>query len=128
MNWYVLMLIMIKTFVFRVYLSSYAGWWYLNGISIVCAHVFTFYPFTLFIYWFMYWLCCMLVAACGLSLVLTSGDCSSLWCMGFLSQWLLLSHSTGSRLTCFSNCGTWAFLFCSMSEIEPMSLARKADS
>lgn len=99
MNWYVLMLIVIKIFVFRIYLSYYTGWWYLNGISIVCTHVFTFCSFILFIYfkyWFMYWLCCMLVAACGLSLVLTNGGCSSLCCMGFSSQWLLLLHSTAS--------------------------------
>ena len=33
----------------------------------------------------------------GLSLVVASGGYSSLWCMGFSLQWLLLLQSTGSR-------------------------------
>ena len=43
-----------------------------------------------------------------LSLVATSGGYSSLWCVGFSLQWLLLLRSVGSRRTGFSSCGTWA--------------------
>ena len=37
------------------------------------------------------------VAARGLSLVVVSGGYSSLQCVGFSLQWLLLLQSTGSR-------------------------------
>ena len=42
-----------------------------------------------FIYLFYFWLCCIFVAAYGLSLVVASGGYSSLWCAGFSLQWLL---------------------------------------
>ena len=42
------------------------------------------------------------------SLVAVSGGYSLLRCMGFSLGWLLLLWSTGSRLTGFSSCGTWA--------------------
>ena len=45
---------------------------------------------------------------CGLSPVVASGGYSSLQCVGFSLQWLLLLWSTGSRCTGFSSCGTWA--------------------
>ena len=61
--------------------------------------------FILFIY---FWLCWVFVAVHGLSLVVASGDCSSLRCTGFSSQWLLLLRSTGSRHMGFSSCGSWA--------------------
>ena len=48
------------------------------------------------------------VAAPGLSLVAASKGYSSLWCVGFLLQWLLLFQSTGSRCVGFSSCGTRA--------------------
>ena len=44
--------------------------------------------FILFIY---FWLCWVLVAARGLPLVAASGGYSSLQCVGFSLQWLLLS-------------------------------------
>ena len=60
--------------------------------------------FILFIYLFIYLFlavlglrCRVFVAACGLSLVAASGGYSSLWCVGFSLQWLLLLWSTGSR-------------------------------
>ena len=55
-----------------------------------------------------FWLCQVFVAARRLSLVAASGGYSSLWCAGFSLQWLLLLHSTGSRCTAFSSCGTQA--------------------
>ena len=62
-----------------------------------------------FIYFnFNFWLCWVFVAARGLSLVAASGGYSSLWCTGFLLQWLLLLRSTGSRHVGFSSCGAWA--------------------
>ena len=62
-----------------------------------------------FIYLFIYlWLCWAFVAAYRLFLVAASGGYSSLWCTGFLLQWLLLLWSTGSRHVGFSSCGMWA--------------------
>ena len=46
---------------------------------------------------FYFWLCWVFVAARRLSLVVASGGYSSLRCMGFSLQWLLLLRSTGSR-------------------------------
>ena len=46
-------------------------------------------------------------AAHGLSLVAASEGYSSLWCVGFSLQLLLLLWSTGSRRAGFSSCGTW---------------------
>ena len=63
--------------------------------------------FNKFIYLFIYfWLHWVFIAAHGLSLVAASGGYSSLWCMGFSLQWLVL-WSTGSRCAGFSSCGTW---------------------
>ena len=62
----------------------------------------------IFLILFYFWLCCVFVAALGLSLVAGSGGYSSLWCAGFSLRWLLLLRSTGSRRTGFSSCGTWA--------------------
>ena len=65
--------------------------------------------FNLFIYLlFYFWLHWVFVAARGLSLVAASGGYSSLQCVGFSSQWLLLLQSTGSRHAGFSSCGTQA--------------------
>ena len=62
--------------------------------------------FILFIYVCMYvWLCQVFIAARGLSLVAASGGYSSLRCVGFSLQWLLLLQSTGSRRAGFSSCG-----------------------
>ena len=58
--------------------------------------------FILFIYFWPRW---VFVAAHGLSLVVASGGCSSLWCAGFSLRWLLLLWSTGSRRAGFSSCG-----------------------
>ena len=65
----------------------------------------------LFIYFWLLW---VFVAVRGLSLVAASGGYSSLWCMGFSLQWLLLLWSTGSRHAGFSSCGSWA-LECRLS-------------
>ena len=60
----------------------------------------------LFIYLSIYFrLHGVFVAAHGLSLVAASGDSSSVWCVGFSLQWLLLLWSTGSRSAGFSSCG-----------------------
>ena len=72
------------------------------GIS---AFSFLFY---FIIYLFIYWLCWVFVAACGLSLVAASGGYSLLQCVGFSLRWLLLLRSTGSRRAGFSSCGTRA--------------------
>ena len=57
---------------------------------------------------FFFWLCWVFIATQGLSLVAASRGYSSLRCMGFSLQWLLLLRSTGSRCVGFSSCGTWA--------------------
>ena len=61
--------------------------------------------FILFIYFCLHW---VFIAVCGLSLVVASRGCSSLWCAGFSLRWLLLLPSTGSRRTGFSSCGMGA--------------------
>ena len=73
---------------------------YLGPLSILSIY--------LSIYLFIYWLCWVFVFARGLSLVAVSGGHSSLWCAGFLLQWLLLLRNTGSRHTDFSSCGSRA--------------------
>ena len=62
----------------------------------------------IFIYFIYFWLCWVLVAAHGLSLVEASGGYSSLQCAGFSLWWFLLLRSTGSRCVGFSSCGTQA--------------------
>ena len=59
----------------------------------------------LFIYIWLLW---VFIAACELSLFVTSGGYSFLQGVGFSLQWLLLLQSMGSRYTTFSSCGTWA--------------------
>ena len=51
--------------------------------------------------------CCVRV-----SLVVVSGGYSSLQCVGFSLQWLLLLWRTGPRCLGFSSCGTRAQLLC----------------
>ena len=45
----------------------------------------------------IFWLCWVFVAVHGLSLVVASRGCSSLWCAGFSLRWLLSLQSMGSR-------------------------------
>ena len=66
---------------------------------------FILYNFLILFYFWLHW---VFVAAHGLSLVVASRGYSSLWCVGFSSQWLLLLRSTGSRHAGFSSCGAWA--------------------
>ena len=40
--------------------------------------------------------------------VAARGGYSSLWCVGFSLQWLLLLQSMGSRCASFNSCGMWA--------------------
>ena len=72
---------------------------------------FLFFILNLFIY---FWVCWVFVAARGLSLVAASRGYSSLWCVGFSLQWLLLLWSMCSRHVGFSSCGSWA-LKCRLS-------------
>ena len=62
----------------------------------------------IYLIYLFFWLCWVFVAAHGLSLVAASRGYSSLWCMGFSLQWLLLLRSTDSRCMGFSSCGMWA--------------------
>ena len=67
----------------------------------------TFYfIFKLNLFIFYFWLCCVFVAVRRLSLVVVSGDYSSLSCAGFSLRWLHLLRSMGSRQVGFSSCGT----------------------
>ena len=70
--------------------------------------VYFFILINLFILFIYFWLRWVFVAARGLSLVGVSGGYSSLWCVGFSLQWLLLLWSTGSRCVGFSSCGSHA--------------------
>ena len=69
---------------------------------------FVFFLHTLLSFYFIYLFLALLrfVAALELSLVVASGDFSSLRCMGFSLQWLLLLQSMGSRCTSFSSRST----------------------
>ena len=92
---------------FQKFFSDLSSTSLLNSIqSISSFHcVLSFFSLNLFIY---FWLRCVFVAACGLSLVAASGGCSLLQCAGFSLRWLLLLRSTGSRHAGFSSCGMWA--------------------
>ena len=75
-----------------------------------------------FILFISFWLHWVFVAACGLSLVVASGGCSSLWCAGFTSGG---SRALELRL---SSCGMRALLLHGMWDLpgpglEPMSPA-----
>ena len=63
----------------------------------------------LFVCFFFFWLCWVVVVAVRrLSLVVASGGYSSLQCTDFSLLWLLLLQNTGSRHVGFSSCGIWA--------------------
>ena len=66
--------------------EAYCVWGNVPGIL--------FLNFYLLIY---FWLCWVLVAACRLSLFVTSGATFFLWYADFSLQWLLLLQSMGSR-------------------------------
>ena len=61
-----------------------------------------------FLFFSFFWLHWVFVAARWLSLVVASGDYSSLWCAGFSLRWLLLLQGMGSRRVDFSSCGPQA--------------------
>ena len=57
---------------------------------------------------YLFWLCWVFVAMCGLSLVVASGGCFLLQSAGFSSWWLLLLwRAVGSRAH-WPRCSTWA--------------------
>ena len=85
----------------NVQMNEHMKWWF----------------FLMNFYFIYFWLCCVFVAARGLSLVAASSGYSSLRCAGFLLQWLLLLRSMGSRLTGFSSCGTRAWLLRGMWDL-----------
>ena len=64
----------------------------------------------LFVYWHIYLFLVALGLCCcaGFPLVAARGGYSSLQCMGFSLQWLLLLQSIGSRCTGFSSCSLQA--------------------
>ena len=94
--------------IFFFFLAALRGLWDISSLKLGPLQwkhrvfIFVFLKY-LFIYLFMAALglcCCVHVfSRCNYSL---------LWCAGFLSQWLLLLQSTGSRRVDFSNCGTQA--------------------
>ena len=81
------------------------------SLRICLSFIFYYYYYfliNLFILFIYFWLCWVFVAACRHSLVVASGGYSSLQCVGFSLQWLLLLWSMGSRHAGFSSCGSWA--------------------
>ena len=70
--------------------------------------------FILFIYFWLRW---VFIAARRLSVVAESRGYSSLQCVGFSLQWLLLLQSTDSRHVGFSSCGTRASLLRGMWDL-----------
>ena len=81
----------------RAWIKRHSTW----GSVLFCLNKFV-------LFCFVFWLCWVFVAMCGLSLVAVSGGYSSLRCAGFSLSWLLLLRSTGSRHVGFSSGGTWA--------------------
>ena len=65
-------------------------------VYLVAGLLLLIFKINLFILFIYFWLRWVFVAVRGLSLVVTSGCYSSLQCMGFSLQWLLLLQSTGS--------------------------------
>ena len=59
-------------------------------------------------FFFFFWLCWVFLAVHELSLVVASRGYTSLRCMGFSLQWLLLLQSMGSRCAGFSSCSIQA--------------------
>ena len=55
-----------------------------------------------------FWLCWVFIPVHRLSLVVANGGYSSLRCMGFSLQWLLLLQSMATRWAVFSSCGSQA--------------------
>ena len=72
--------------------SSISSFFFLN-VSVAILFLFIY----LFIYYF-FWLHWVFIAECRLSLVAASWGYSSLWCVGFSLQWLLLLQSTAPRV------------------------------
>ena len=72
------------------------------------------------------------LAALRLSLVVVSGDYTSLWCAGFSLQWPLLLQVAASRHVGFSSrgtqtkssCGTWDLPRPGMEPMSPASVGR----
>ena len=58
---------------------------------------------------------------CGLPLAAASGGCSSLWCVGFSLQWLLLLQGMGSMARGLSSCSLWAYLPCGMCSLSSLT-------
>ena len=78
-------------------------------MSILLKSFYKFSAFYKFIYLsFYFWLHWVFIAVHWLSLVAASGGYSSLQCVGFSLQWLLLLRSMGSGHKGFSSCGAWA--------------------
>ena len=83
--------------------KPWTQWDFRTRIFEVLGRCYSYFLTHLFIY---FWLCWVLVA--GLSLVAARGGYSSLQCMGFSLQWLLLWQRTGSRALRLSSCGSRA--------------------
>ena len=76
--------------------------------TIVLFLIYTFFFINLLIYLFIFGCIGSSLLCAGFSLAAVSGGYSSLRCVGFSLQWLLLLQSVGSRHTGFSSCGTQA--------------------
>ena len=88
-------------------------------ISFLFLIMYLAFLFLLFIYLFLF-ICLFLttvdlLALHGLRLVAASQGYSSLECLGFSIQWLLLFQNTGCRQWGFSSCGTRLSLSCLMT-------------
>lgn len=78
--------------------------------------------------WSLFWLHRVFVVMCRLSPVAASKGCSSLWCVGFSLQWLLLLQSMASVLGVHGlSCLTASGIFPDQG-LNPCPLHGKADS
>ena len=105
--------IQLYIYIYPLFLRFYSHIRHYRVLSRVPCAIHTVGPYYLFfgIYLFIYfWLCWVFVAACGLSLVATSGGYSSLWCTGFsyCGAWALGVQASVVVARGLSSCGSRA--------------------
>ena len=104
-------------FPFLWYLSLVlvSGWWWPHrmslGVFLPLQFFWKVYFFKFYLFICLFWLCWVLVAVCGLSLVAMSRGYCSLWYVGFSMQEKQLAQQlqyAGPRACGLSSCGSWA--------------------
>ena len=104
-------------FLINCYLQKFPALILLNNFKKInlFMHLFICLCIYVFIYLWLHW---VFVAVHQLSLVAAGRDYSSLQCVGFSLQWLLLLWSRGSRCMGFSSCGVCGLSSCGSQALE----------